>query len=59
MPKLHVYPRGNDAPPAPQAEEPAAPPPAASAAKAEWVIYAEALGVDVAGMSKAQIRKAV
>ena len=34
-------------------------PPAASATKSKWVDYAAELGIDVAGLTKAQIRKAV
>ena len=71
MPKSHVdrpasysYPVGLfvAAPAAPAEERPEGirpPPPAASAPKPDWEAYAAAVGVDVAGLTKAQIRKAV
>ncbi len=49
--------------PAPEPDEqPAAvpiPPPAASATRKKWAAYAESVGVDTAGKTKAQIREAV
>ncbi len=65
MPKTHVnrapsYPIG--VLPEPEAvvpaEESPSPPPA-NAKKSAWVAYAQSLGVDTSGMSKAQIRAAV
>ena len=49
--------------PAPEPDEqPVAvpiPPPAASATRAKWATYAEALGVPTLGLTKTQIRKKV
>ncbi len=75
MPKVHrgrpptySYPIGvvpSTPPPAAAepSEEPESPttptPPAASARIAAWRTYAESVGVDTAGLTKAQIRKAV
>ncbi len=72
MPKIHrdrpatySYPVGvlPDPPAEPAAEqgpeEDAPSPPAASASRSKWVEYAAELGVDVAGLTKAQIRKKV
>ncbi len=74
MPKIHrdraptySYPVGLLPPaPAPSADEPPEataphdlPPPAASATKTSWAIYARKVGVDPTGLTKAQIRKAV
>ncbi|MCH8130738.1 MAG: hypothetical protein IIC70_12685 [Acidobacteria bacterium] len=68
MPKLHrnrapSYPIGvlPDLPAEPAAEqEPEGPsPPAPSANRQKWAAYAAELGVDVEGLTKAQIRKAV
>ena len=62
MPKTHAdrapsYPIGVLPVVEPVVESPSPPP--ATAGKAEWVAYAQALGVDVKGKTKAQIRKAV
>ena len=43
----------------PEAPDPPPVAPAAKAGVAEWRSYAEALGVDTAGLTKAQIRAAV
>ena len=70
MPKAHKnrpatysYPVGLlPAPATPAEERPEGlrpPPPAASAPKPDWIAYAAAVGVDVKGFTKQQIRKAV
>ena len=69
MPKSHrlqapSYPVGVlpavEEPPDPGPPSPPSPAaPAANASKADWVAYAEALGVDTTGMLKRQIREAV
>ena len=68
MPKTHAnrpptYPVGVLPVPA-EVEEPSAEvlprtPPAASASRAKWVEYADSIGVEVKGLTKAQIRKVV
>ncbi len=67
-PPTYSYPVGVlvDAQPAATADEPPEDtalqdlsPPAASATRAKWVDYATAIGVDVAGLTKAQIRNLV
>ena len=69
MPKIHrtrapsypigVLPESPAEPAAEQGPEGSPSPPAASATRAKWADYAAELGVDTAGLSKAQIRKAV
>ena len=68
MPKIHrtrapSYPIGvlPESPSEPAAEQgPEGPsPPAASANRQKWAAYAAELGVDVEGLTKAQIRKKV
>ena len=73
MPKNHVgrpatysYPVGLLPAPATPADTPPEetapqdlPPPAASASRQKWVDYANAIGEDVAGLTKPQIRKLV
>ena len=62
-PATYSYPVGLLPAPAtqagPRSEEDAPSPPAASASRQKWVDYATAIGVDVAGLTKAQIRKLV
>ena len=65
-PATYSYPIGLLPAPATPADEPPGepapqnlPPPASSASRAKWVAYADAIGVDVAGLTKAQIRKVV
>ena len=55
-PATYSYPIGYLPTSAAEPSEETAPPPAAKAAIADWRAYAESVGVDPAGLSKAQIR---
>ncbi len=62
-PPTYSYPVGLLPAPAPKADERsgevAPSPPAASASRQKWVDYANAIGENVDGLTKAQIRKLV